>query len=200
MFRLTALTFLIAIFFRDLFSSKKQTEKTDVYHYIVISLISLLIIFINITATLDNGDTYSDAFLVSSELYAWNLDYTRFLFGEFGVFIDGIIHYLYRLFILLGSREAFYTHNYDFLQNAKFVNFQLMIFGILAVTHLFCFYMFFYKILKKNLYLPTMIALSALLLYLLTVGHMRYLVGYYPILLIGWLSILAKKNNRISEE
>jgi hypothetical protein len=48
---------------------------------------------------------------------------------------------------------------------------------------------------KNAIFFPVIISLLLLVFCIFTVGHMRYLVTYYPFILFGWLNIFAVKKS-----
>lgn len=184
MFRLTALLFLFAIIIKDLFLSKSKNKKVDIFHSSFLLCISFLILSLNFG--------YSEKLFEASQQHGWTLEYTRGVFGEYGLIFDYIIHYFSRAMIILGGRDRIYIEQFEYFKSIEFFYFELTAFFTLAIFHFVCFISFI-KFSKEHMVLiPVLSALSLLLLCLFTVGHLRYLVGYYPMLLLGWLFIGAQ--------
>ena len=184
MFRLTALLFLFSIILHDLFLSKSKNKKVNLFHLSLVLCLSFLILFLN--------SGYSDKLFGASQQHGWTLDYTRGVFGEYGLIFDYIIHYFSRAMIILGGRDRIYIEQFEYFKLIEFVYFELTAFFTLAIFHLVCLVSFIRFSKKQMVLIPVLSSLSLLVLCLFTVGHLRYLVGYYPIILLGWLFIGAQ--------
>ena len=183
-FRITNALFLISNILNnwDLLKSNKKI------YYILNSFI--LVIFLFILFYLNFG--YIKIVANATKNFDWNIEYIQSLFGKHGFIFDYTILYALKSIILFGGREAIYTSKLLFFQNSIFPYLEYLSLFVLAIFHIYCLAAFV-TISKKNKFLiPVLVSLSLLVFCVLTVGHMRYLVSYYPMILIGWLSFSQK--------
>lgn len=180
MFRLSSLIFLLPIIFKDLFLLNSK----NIIQLISIASVSAMVLFLN--------TGYVGIVFSAAKNLNWTLNYTQSIVGEFGFLVDYIIHYIIRFFLLLGGREAIYAYQIEYFISSEAVVLEVVAFFTLAFFHFICFLSFLLFSKKKMVLIPVLLSLSLLVLCLFTVGHMRYLVGYYPIILLGWLLIGAQ--------
>lgn len=181
MFRASSLIFLVSI----VFNNSKTLFKKQKIHLLIIVILSVITITINYS--------YFEIMLSSKKEFGWSIEYTKTIFGEFGSVIDIIIHYTSRVFVLFGGRESLYVYKFSYFEQAQFPNFELFIFIFFVCFHLLCLFSFVTYSIKKNILIPVLVALLMLALSIFTVGHMRYLISYYPFILLGWLYIGSVK-------
>ncbi len=187
MFRASALSFLAAALISICAIEKKMKLNTiEIINLILLIISSLLIIR-------QNGSTYLDGIANASQMYNWSLGKTQAFWGEFGYFLDLIIHYATRLVILLGAREALYTAGYEHVISSNFGILQLSTVPVLAILHLTSFIFFIHLAYRLKIMIPVLISMCTLLGALVTVGHMRYLLAYQPMILLGFLYFMELK-------
>jgi len=177
MFRASSFIFIISIFLKN----PKILFQKDKMHWGIILILTFTVIAINYA--------YFDMMLSSKKDFGWSVEYTKAKFGEFGTIIDITIHYLIKLFVLLGGREAVYVYKFAYFENATYPNLELLIFMIFALFHLMSLGAFILFSIKSKISAAVIISLLMLILSMFTFGHMRYLIVYYPFIMMGWLYI-----------
>ena len=192
LFRLTALLFLVSTILSDLFQHKPKNQIFSLLHLLLLVGFSIVIFILNFG--------YTRLLFGASEQHGWTLEYTRGVFGQYGLMFDYVIHYFSRAMIILGGRDRIYIEQFEYFKSIEFVYFELSAFFTLAVFHLVCLISFIKFSKKHKVLIPVLSSLSLFLLCLFTVGHLRYLVGYYPMILLGWLFIGAQARTSSAEK
>ena len=154
------------------------------WHWAFLIFLSLGVLALN--------DTYFNLIAATSDGFGWTVEYTRSIVGEFGAIADAIINYALRTWVLFGGREAIYVTKFSFFENSMHPNSWYIIISGLALFHILCFASFINFAKKSKVLLPVLISLFILVFCIFTVGHMRYLNSYYPIILLGWLHLWSK--------
>jgi len=188
MFRMSALVFwLAAVVGIYLFQNRSQISKIEKLSLVIMLILSILIVR-------QNGSTYLFVVANASEIYGWSLDATRSIFGNFGYILDVAIHYFFKLTTLLGGREALYTEGIKEVLSYKFGIYQLISIPVLALFHFLGLVSFVRFSQRSGFIIPVLISFIALIVAVFTVGHMRYLLPYQPMILIGILYCLESKS------
>ncbi len=188
MFRIYSLVFLIGLAI-DKFKVMAKGKQ-----YLRILFIAFLFSSIFIFVLYLNWSYLREVF-VFSKFYGLSQFYTIKIFGDYGEVINFVLHYFYRLFVLLGGREALFTDGIEVFLGSFEGRVQLISFGFLALFHIFCLLCFLRLCISRQVFLEIIFPLSALMFALLSVGHMRYLLSYYPMILIGWFYLTTRFNN-----
>ena len=187
MFRLSALGFwLAAVVGIYWFQRPLQLSKVEKFSLVIMLILSFLIIR-------QNGSIYLISLDDSMEIYGWTLDATRSIFGSFGYIFDMVIHYLFRLTILFGGREAAYTEGIQSVLSYKFGIYQLIAMPVFALLHLLGLVSFVRFSQRSRSIGPVLISFIAIIGAIFTVGHMRYILPYQPMILIGILYLAEEK-------
>ena len=132
-----------------------------------------------------NGILYITSVIDAPNRYALNLKNTQVFFGSFGVIFDAIIFSFTKIVALFGGREALYTEGLEYVYSSDFGIIQLIIFLFLAIFHIFCLIQFVkYASIRKQT-IPVILTFIIFLFALITVGHMRYILPYHSMILIG---------------
>ena len=200
MFRLSNLVFLFASMLSDRRLTKSEFNKTFVFS----SLIFLILAYVVFTLNNNQFDTsnmesvsYTNLVLSTPTIYGWALEDTQKLFGTYGLALDNLILYTIKTVILFGGREAIYTTKFEYFDNSNFIYLEYFaVFGF-ALFNLVCLISFVLFAKRNKFLIPILLSFSLLVLHILTVSHMRYLIAFYPMLLIGWIS-LGQNNKKIS--
>lgn len=182
MFRLSSLIFLFASLISD-----KRLNKLDKKF---LSFFTIWLIFSYIIYSLNTG--YSKMIMATPETYGWQIDYTKNLFGSYGFIIDNLVLYVLKTIVLFGGREAIYINQFSYFDNSYYPNLEYFALFCIALFN-FLSLISFILIAKTNKFLfPVLFSLSLLVFCIITVSHMRYLVIFYPMLLIGWMKLAPK--------
>jgi hypothetical protein len=178
-FRISSLIFLFSAVVASFGLIKKY--KITLYEKIYLICILICVCFI----FHQNGILYISNIIDAPNRYALTLNNNQTFFGTFGVIFDAIIFSFTKIIALFGGREALYTEGLDHVYSSTFGISQLIIFPFLAILHIFCLIQFVkYAAIKKQT-IPVILTFIILLLALMTVGHMRYILPYHSMILIG---------------
>ena len=191
MFRLSNLAFLFASLLSDNRLLKLKLTKAFVFSSLIF-LISAVVIF-----SLNTG--YSELVLSTPKTYLWTIADMKNLFGTYGLAIDNLILYTLKSLVLFGGREAVYIYQFEYFGRSSYPNLEYCAFFVLALFNLVCLSSFVLLAKRNRFLFPIFLSLALLLLSILTVAHMRYLVVFYPMLLIGWISLGQKKQRLVAE-
>jgi hypothetical protein len=178
-FRISSLVFFISA----VVASFCLRDKYKLTHYekFYLMCMSICVCFI----FYQNGIFYITTIIDAPNQFALTLKNNQIFFGSFGVMFDAIIFSFTKIITLFGGREALYTEGLEYIYSSTFGIFQLIIFSFLAIFHIFCLIQFVkYASIKKQT-IPVILTFIIFLLALLTVGHMRYVLPYHSMILIG---------------
>lgn len=189
MFRLSNLVFLFASIVSNTRLIKFEFNK----NFLFSSLIFLILAYVLFTLNIG----YADVVLATPTTYGWSIEDSQNLFGTFGLVLDNIILYTLKTLVLFGGREAIYIYQFNYFENSNYPIFEYFVFFILALFNIVCLSSFILFAKRNKFLFPVLISLSLLVLSILTVAHMRYLVVFYPMLLIGWI-VLGQNNKKRS--
>lgn len=187
MFRMSALVFWLA----GAVAIYLSKDRLQVFKIKNLSLVVMLILSFLIVR--QNGSTYLYSVANATEIYGWSLDATRSIFGNFGYIFDLVIHYTFKITVLLGGREALYTEGIKEILSYKAGIYQLCSVPFFAVFHFVALLSFVRFTQRSGFILPVLISFSALIVAVFTVGHMRYLLPYQPMILFGSLYLLESR-------
>ncbi len=185
-FRLSAIIFLFGIFINRLIDIRFK----------IFNLKAAIIIMVLITytaAVLYMNGNYTSQVYYGSKDYGWDTSYSVSIFGNFGYLVDTLLLFMLKILVLFGGREALFTNGLNYFTSDWVGVIQLVIFLILAIFHLFCLIKFIsFTSLNKKVFI-TCLSLFPLILCIFTVFHMRYLLTYYPMILLGFLWFINPK-------
>ena len=187
MFRVSSLIFLLStIISVYILKYKPKITRIEIFNLILIIILSIFVLN-------QNGISYWNSIINGPKVYGLNLESTRSFFGDFGDFTNVIIFYATKFVTLLGGREALYTEGIDYIYNSRLGFLQLFVFVCLAIIHVCCIIYFLIFSHKRQNLIAILISLFMLAAALFTVGHMRYMLPYQSMLLIGFLYFTEKK-------
>lgn len=190
MFRLSNLIFLFASILSDTQLLKLKLNRKVVFSNSIFLILAYIFYSLNVG--------YTELVLATPTSYGWHINDTQNFFGTYGFFLDNVILYTLKTFVLFGGREAVYISQFTYFENSNYPNLEYFAFFVLAFFNIGCLGSFIFFAKKNKFLLPVLISLSLLILSILTVAHMRYLVVFYPMLLIGWIS-LGQKNKKFMD-
>jgi len=200
MFRLSNLVFLFASMLSDRRLIKSEFNKTFVFSSLIFLILAYVSFNLNntklVTVNMENI-SYTDIVFSTPTTYGWVIEDTKNFFGTYGLALDNLILYMIKTLILFGGREAIYTTKFEYFDNSNFLYLEYFAVFSLSLFNLVCLISFVLFAKRNKFLIPILLSLSLLLLHILTVSHMRYLIAFYPMLLIGWIS-LGQKNKKIS--
>ncbi len=188
MFRLSNLVFLLASIVSDARLKKLDFNKNFIFSSLIFLTFAYFLFRLN--------DGYADVVLATPTTYGWSIEDSQNLFGTFGLALDNIILYTLKTLVLFGGREAIYVYQFNYFENSNYPILEYSVFFVLALFNIVCLGSFILFAKRNKFLFPVLISLSLLVLSILTVAHMRYLVVFYPMLLIGWLSLGQNNKKR----
>ena len=188
MFRLSNLVFLLASIFSDTRLMKLDVNKNFIFSSLIFLTFAYFLFTLNIG--------YADIVMATPTTYGWSIEDSQNLFGTFGLALDNIIVYTLKTLVLFGGREAIYIYQFNYFENSNYPIFEYVVFFVLALFNIICLGNFILFAKRNKFLFPILISLSLLVLSILTVAHMRYLVVFYPMLLIGWISLGQNNKKR----
>ena len=196
MFRLSNLVFLFASMVSDRRLVKSEFNKTFVFSSLIFLILAYATFTLNntkfVTDNMENV-SYTDLVLSTPTIYGWAIEDTQKMFGSYGLTFDNLILYTVKTLVLFGGREAIYTTKFEYFDNSNFLYLEYFTFFSLALFNLICLISFVLFAKRNNFLIPVLLSFSLLVLHILTVGHMRFLIVFYPMLLIGWISLGQNK-------
>ena len=176
--------FILAPYFIYLSLSTNNLKSKYIYAMASLTLVTLTILV--------SGD-YLGVMLRGSQNYPFAMQYFTDIYTNFSSIINGALaslsYVLVRVLLLFGGREKFFTEGVEGILSTPLV--ITLAFCILLIIHIIGFFRIsrglyeLYSVKSLSFWLP-------LVLSCLTVAHMRYLMPYIPLILLGFSLFVLK--------